>query len=209
MTIVGILGSIHGDDSFRLEKGYTLEMMKEVIVEFNPDIICGEVRPEDWDKYCNDRCYSGYLGPSEYRKMIIPHCEDEGIEFVPVDWYEDDMVDWDYMRNYSKDQKYKFAKDLEEVYEKIWAVGRKSLLPMNSFELDKIIIQKQEWFNSLDPVMHNVYWIARNQLMIERIKKVINNNQDKRILCTVGAEHNYFYYNELKNLKCRLIYPLK
>lgn len=209
ITIVGILGTIHGDDSFRAEKGYTLEMMKEAISEFNPDIICGEVRPEDWDKYCNDKSYSGYLGPGEYRRLIIPYCENNGIEFVPVDWYEEDMVDWDYMRNYSESEKEKFIKDLEVVYEKIWDIGKKSLLPMNSFELDEIVMKKQDWFNSLDPVMHNMYWVARNQLMIERIKKAIENNPSKKILCTVGAEHNYFYYNELKKLNYKLIYPLR
>jgi hypothetical protein len=209
MAIVGILGTIHGDDSFRAQKEYTLEMMKEVIEEFNPDIICGEVRPEDWTKYCNDKNYSGYLGPEEYRGLIIPYCENEGIEFVPVDWYEEDMVDWDYMKSHSESEKEKFIKNLEIIYEKIWSIGKKSLLPMNSFELDKIIIQKQDLLNSLNPVMHNVYWIARNQLMIERIKKVIENNSSKKILCTVGAEHNYFYYNELKKLNCKLIYPLK
>jgi len=26
--------------------------MEELIEEFKPDIICGEVRPEDWEKYC-------------------------------------------------------------------------------------------------------------------------------------------------------------
>ena len=209
MNTVGILGSIHGDDSFRIQKGYTLEMMKEVIVQFKPDIICGEVRPEDWLKYCDDRNYTGYLGPSEYRRLIIPYCENEGIEFVPVDWFEDDTVNWDYMRNYSEHQKEEFMKTLEMLYEKIWYIGTNSLLPMNSFELDELVMQKQKWLESLDPIMHNVYWIARNQLMIERIKKVIEKNTSKRILCIAGAEHNYFYYNELKKVKCNLIYPLK
>lgn len=209
MDTVGILGTIHGDEDFRFEKGYTLDMMKAIILEFKPDIICGEVRPEDYDKYCNDKSYEGYLGPSEYRKLIIPFCESEGIEFVPVDWYEDDMIGWDYMRNYNEAEKEKFEKDLERIYEEIWDVGRKSIIPMNSFELDVIIRKKQEWFSSLDPTMHNIYWVARNQIMVERVKRVIENNHGKKILCIVGAEHNYFYYKELKKLKCNLIYPLR
>lgn len=209
MNILGILGTIHGDDSFRLQIGYTLKMMKEVIAEFKPDIICGEVRPEDWDKYLKNKSYDGYLGPSEYRGLIIPYCESEGIEFIPIDWFEDDMVNLDYMRNYDEHQQEKLMKELEIMYEKIWDIGSNSLLPMNSFELDEIIRQKQECLNSLDPLIHNIYWIARNQLMIERIKKVVENNQNKKILCTVGAEHNYFYYNELKKLQCKLIYPLR
>lgn len=47
---------------------------------------------------------------------------------------------------------------------------------MNSFELDEIIRKKKEWFSSLDPTIHNIYWIARNQIMVERIIRVIKNS---------------------------------
>jgi len=209
MGVIGILGTIHGDDDFRQEKGYTLEMIKEAIVEFKPDIIYGEVRPEDWSKYSDDNTYSGYLGPSEYRRLIIPYCKSEGIEFEPVDWFEDDLVDFDYLQSYSETEKEAIIKELDKKYEKIWEVGKKSILPLNSFELDALIMQKQEWLNTIDPIVYNVNWIARNQIMVERIRKVIEKNSEKRILCTVGAEHNYYYYNELKKLNLNLVYPLK
>lgn len=70
-------------------------------------------------------------------------------------------------------------------------------------------MKKQELLNSLEPTVHNIYWIVRNQLMMERIKRVIQDNRNKRILCTVGAEHNYFYYKELKNIGCKLLFPIK
>ena len=57
--------------------------------------------------------------------------------------------------------------------------------------------------------MHNVNWIVRNQIMVERIRKVIEYKRGKRILCTVGAEHVYFYYDELKKVDCTLIFPIK
>lgn len=66
--------------------------MEGIIEQFEPDIICGEVRPEDWEKYCKNIKYEGYLGPNEYRSLIIPLCEKKGIKFIPVDWFEDDMV---------------------------------------------------------------------------------------------------------------------
>jgi hypothetical protein len=209
MGVIGILGTIHGEDSFREELGYTLEVMKQAIIEFNPDIICGEVRPEDWDKYCHDKNYSGYLGPNEYRRMIIPYCESKGIQFIPIDWFEEDMVSLDYLRNYNESQKEQKVKQLKEMYDDIWEIGRKSTLPLNSFEFNEAIMKKEEWLNSLEPTVHNIYWIVRNQLMMERIKRVIQDNRDKRILCTVGAEHNYFYYKELKNIGCKLLFPIK
>lgn len=208
MGVVGILGTMHGEDSFREQIGYTLENMRQVIADFKPDIICGEVRPEDWEKYCKDKSYSGYLGPNEYRRMIIPYCEEQGVEFVPVDWFEDDMVSFDYLRSYSEEEKDSLMKEHNKIYEKIWDVGKKSSLPLNSFEFNELIMYKQEWLGSLDPTIHNMYWTARNQLMVERIKAVIKNNQNKRILCTVGAEHNYFYFRELNKEDLELVFPI-
>lgn len=46
MNTVGILWSIHGADDFIIEKGYTIDMMKDIIVGFKPDIIYGEVKLE-------------------------------------------------------------------------------------------------------------------------------------------------------------------
>jgi hypothetical protein len=209
MTTVGILGTIHGEDSFREELGYTLEAMKQAIINFNPDIICGEVRPEDWDKYCYDRNYSGYLGPNEYKRMIIPYCESRGIQFKPIDWFEDDMVSMDYLRKYNETQKNEFSKKIDDMKQKMWEIGKKSKLPLNSLEFNEIAMQLQGLLYSIEPTIQNILWIARNQLMIERIKKVIKNNPDRRILCTAGAVHIYFYYNELKTLDCDLVFPIK
>ncbi len=209
MGIVGILGTMHGEDSFREEIGYTLDVMKEAISNFKPDIICGEVRPEDWKKYCEDKNYSGYLGPNEYRRMIIPLCEKENIKFVPVDWFEDDMIGLSYFRNYDKPTQEALLNEVEQKYKGIFELGKRSKLPLNSIEWNEVTREKQNWLGSLDSTLHNIYWIARNQLMLERIKKVINENKDKRILCTVGAEHNYFYYDELKKLNCELVFPLR
>ncbi|MBL4936966.1 hypothetical protein JK636_14525 [Clostridium sp. YIM B02515] len=209
MGTVGILGTMHGEDSFREEIGYTLDVMKEAILNFKPDIICGEVRPEDWQKYCEDKNYSGYLGPNEYRRMIIPLCEKENIKFVPVDWFEDDMIGLSYFRNYDKPTQEALLNEVEQKYKEIFEFGKRSRLPLNSIEWNEVTREKQNWLGSLDSTLHNIYWIARNQLMLERIKKVINENKDKRILCTVGAEHNYFYYDELKKLNCELVFPLK
>lgn len=45
--------------------------------------------------------------------------------------------------------------------------------------------------------------------MIERIKKALSVNEGKRVLCTVGAEHNYFYCKKLEKTNWEVIYPLE
>jgi hypothetical protein len=44
MTVVGILGLNHNDE-MRNKYNLTLDLIKELILEFNPDVICGEVTP--------------------------------------------------------------------------------------------------------------------------------------------------------------------
>ncbi|SYX82957.1 hypothetical protein [Paenibacillus alvei] len=92
MTIVGLLGTIHNEE-IRNRVNCTLNLYKDIIIEFNPEIICGEVHPQSWMKYQNDKSLRGYWGEpaSEYWDLISPLCEQHNIEFVPIDWFELDV----------------------------------------------------------------------------------------------------------------------
>jgi hypothetical protein len=191
------------------EYNYTLEKIGELIEEFEPDIICGEVRPEDWEKYCSNIKYEGYLGPNEYRRLIIPLCEKKEIKFIPVDWFEDDMVNMDYFKGKSTLEVKMIESQLESIMNVYMEVAKKGTIPFNSLEFNEIIEKKQDFQNNINSEIHNVYWTCRNQLMIYRIKNVLEANKGKKILCVVGAEHTYFYYKELKKTDWEVIYPLK
>jgi hypothetical protein len=207
-TVVGILGTVHSEE-LRNEYRYPLALLEKKILEFKPDIICGEVRPEDWEQYLANPDYSGYLGPSEYRECIIPLCKQHNIEFVPVDWFEWDAVNLDHFVDYSEKEQQMLEQKLTEMYETIFAKVHTGKTPFNSLEMDKYVKVKHEWLFKVNPVVQNITWIARNQLMILRIKKVIDANPGKRILCIIGAEHNYYYHENLKKLDhIDLYYPL-
>ena len=46
--------------------------------------------------------------------------------------------------------------------------------------------------------------------MLARVKNAIEENEGKRILCIHGADHNYWYYDALKDEKnIEVIYPLR
>jgi hypothetical protein len=47
MTTVGILGVMH-DDETRRKYNLGLGVIEELIMEFHPDVICGEVLPGSW-----------------------------------------------------------------------------------------------------------------------------------------------------------------
>ena len=208
MSVLGILGTIHSEE-MRKEFNYSLDEMEELIEWFKPDIICGEIRPEDWQKYRDNNEYEGYLGPNEYRKLIIPLCEKNDIKFIPVDWFEDDIINMDYFRGKSEKEVNDLEKQFESIMTVYMEVAKKSIIPFNSLDFNSIVEKKQDFQNSINDDVHNVYWTCRNQIMIERIKNVLDINKGTRVLCTVGAEHTYFYYKNLKELNWEIIYPLK
>lgn len=208
MSFVGILGTVHSDN-MRKEFNYSLEKLREVIEAFNPEIICGEVRPEDWQKYCDDRNYDGYLGPSEYRKLIIPLCEEKNISFIPVDWFEDDLIKLDYFQGKSEAEIDEIEKQFDSIMDTYMVAAKSSLLPFNSMEFSAIADKKQTFQGTINPTVHNICWTCRNEIMVERIKLAISENPGKRILCTVGAEHSYFYLKALTCSGVEVIYPIE
>lgn len=208
MADIGILGTIH-DHEMREKVGFTFNLLEKVITGFAPDIICGEVRPEDWAKYQQDSSYSDYLGPSEYRECIIPFCERNQIEFYPVDWFEFDLIHLDYLRDFTQQEKKRMTEEFEIRYEEIFDAGRINDIPLNSIEVNELIRSKQQRQGELNKIVHNITWTSRNQIICERVKKVVDTNPGKRVLCTIGVEHCYFlkdYFDFYKQYE--VIFPL-
>jgi hypothetical protein len=82
-------------------------------------------------------------------------------------------------------------------------------IPFNSKEFDNLAKQKYDWLFQINPVSQNFRWIVRNHIMIKRVVNTFKANPDKSILCIVGADHNYFFYEELRKEAITLIYPLR
>ena len=60
MAIIGLLGTVHTDD-LRKRLRYPLHLMESAIRTFQPSSILGEVRPEDYNRYLENRNYQGYV----------------------------------------------------------------------------------------------------------------------------------------------------
>jgi hypothetical protein len=211
MTVVGILGVIH-DNSSRIKYGLTLELIEELILEFRPDVICGEVLPTSWERYLLHPNDKGYWGEpaSEYGELIFPLCEQKNIEFIPVDWVELDVCrDFDPFRKYSTAERDQLKRDLLQWDEKLYAVCNQSQIPFNSQLYDEITRAKYKWLEKLDPEVHLFRWLNRHLIMIQRIKNAIVLHDGKRLLCIAGAAHNHCYYEGLLTEPIELIYPLR
>lgn len=172
MNIVGILGTIHNEQK-REKYNYSLKYIEDLIVEFNPDIICGEIRPEDFEKYIIDKNYNGYLGPNEYRKSILLLCEKHNIKFEPIDWFEDELIGLNHFDCFCKSEQIKLENKLDKFYERIFENVNVGNIPFNNLKIDEIVEKKQLWLEEINKDIQNLVWIVRNQIMNLRIKKVI------------------------------------
>jgi len=209
---VGILGVVH-DDALRFQYDLTLEVIKELILDFDPDVICGEVLPTSFEKYKKDSDNRGYWGepPSEYYELIFPICNQQKIKFVPIDWVELDIWnDFDPLRDYSGLEKEHLEKELEIWWEKQKEAATKGEIPFNTAAFDTVTKQKYQWLKKLDQNSHCIRWECRHLIMLQRIRNAIKDNPNGKILCIVGADHNHILKEELNNLKdVQIIYPLR
>ncbi|PIH61050.1 hypothetical protein [Paenibacillus sp. LK1] len=211
MTVVGILGTIHNQE-LREKYNSSLTLYEDLITEFNPDIICGEVHPQSWKKYIKDKQDKGYWGEpaSEYWELIFPLCEERNIEFVPIDWFELDVWNaFDPFNGFSEEQREALEKIDDEWFAKQMNTHDVGSIPFNSDAFDAMTKQKYEWLDQINPKANNFRWIVRNQIMIQRVKNAYHSNPGKKILCVVGADHNYIFKEELINEPIELVYPLR
>lgn len=211
MTTVGLLGTIH-NAALRERYNCSLTLYKRIIDEFRPDVICGEVHPLSWQKYMNNPQDKGYWGEpaSEYWELIFPLCEEHCITFVPIDWFELDVWnDFDPFKGYGTEERKELEQQDDAWFIKQMETSSYGNIPFNSIEFDQVTRMKYEWLYKMNPKSQNMRWQVRNQIMIQRVKNTIKDHAGKRILCIVGADHNYIFQDELQKEDVHWIYPLK
>ncbi len=199
------------DEELRQKYHCTLPLYKQIIVDFAPDLICGEVHPLSWKRYLEDNTDKGYWGEpaSEYWDLIFPLCEEKKLDFVPIDWFELDV--WNNFGadlDFSEDQKKDFQVMEKDWFAKQLQTSEYGKIPFNSKEFDVITKKKYEWLKDLNEKSYQLRWHIRNQIMVERVRNTYKKYPNKRILCTVGADHNYFFEKELKQDSIEFIYPI-
>lgn len=212
MTVVGILGMTH-DKEMQEEYKFPLSLVEKLITEFNPDVICGEVHPDSWELYKEQGKPYGILGETqeEYPHLIFPLCNEKGITFVPVNWFEEDVFEEEVFDRFEEETKQELEKKRSKwEQEKLTATWNKGDIPLNSFEYDNVTKDIYEWLHKLNPDVQNIQWNARHYMMVARVKNAIKSNKGKRILCIHGADHNYWYYQALSNMEeINVVYPLR
>ena len=211
MAVVGILGMTH-DEEMQKKYQYALSLVEELITEFNPDVICGEVHPDSWKLYLEEGEPHGILGETqnEYPELIFPLCEERGIEFVPVNWFEEDVFEEEPFDRFDDKTRQKLESELQQWIDRQLSTWNHGNIPLNSLAYDTVTNDMYAWLHSINPDVQNIVWNARHYIMLARVKQAIEKYPDKRILCIHGADHNYWYHQSLKRVEdVELVYPLR
>lgn len=209
---IGILGVVHNNE-LRIQSGLTLELIRELILEFDPEVICGEVLPSSWEHYKQKSDDRGYWGepPSEYYDLIFDLCAERKIAFEPIDWVELDVWnDFDPFRNYVGQKREELEQQSEAFWQKQLQGARKGNIPFNTTAFDEATRSKYEWLQSIDPEAHEFRWTTRHLIMTQRIKNAMKRHPSKKVLCIAGADHNHVLHEQLgRDAGVQLIYPLR
>ena len=198
-TRVGLFASVHSPEILA-DCNYSEHQIIKLFDEFQPDIICGEVRKEDYENN------AVYQGPGEYRRYIFEYCNDRGIQFEPCDWFDEQTI---YANKLLSKEDFQYAKEYALIMDEYMEVGKKSTVPFNSDEYNNIVRKKQDFQKMSNPQIHKTVWEERNMAILNNIIQVIRNNPHSKILIVFGAEHIYWLKDELEKLSyIHLIFPL-
>ena len=195
---LGLFGSVHGEGMKQF--GIDDNMLMELFDRFQPDIVCGEVRKEDYEQNRE------YQGPAEYKRFIFQYCKDRKIKFVPCDQYDDSDVENNEREVEVSEED---AKEYQHIMEMYMSVGTSSKLPFNSDEFNDLVEKKQAFQEKFDPEFQNIIWNERNKAIVENILQVIHDNPTANILVVFGAEHIYWLKNAFSKLEnIEIVFPL-
>lgn len=137
-------------------------------------------------------------------------CEEKGIEFVPVNWFEEDVFNEGPFDRFEFKVKKKLEKQLQRWNERQFMLVNSKNIPFNSLKNNAVTKDMYDWLHMINPDVQNIEWKARHYIMMARVKQTIRKNIGKRILCIHGADHNYWYYETLiKERDIQVIYPLR
>lgn len=73
VAVLGTLGELH-----RASTGFDLDTLRRVVREARPDLLCAEIRPDDWKAGALDQV------SVEYREALVPLTRRTDIVLVPV-----------------------------------------------------------------------------------------------------------------------------
>lgn len=198
---LAFFASIHSEKMMQ-EFGIDDKRIIQLFDNFKPDIVCGEVRKEDYEQN------AAYQGPSEYRRYVFNYCKERSIKFIPCDEYDESAIEFS-RRMGQIELTDEQSKEWDSIMQAYMNAGASSKVPFNSDEFNTIVERKQKFQRQLDPEAQSIIWDKRNKDIVNNIRKVIIDNPNVNILAIFGAEHIYWLKNAFENTEnIEIVFPL-
>jgi tetratricopeptide (TPR) repeat protein len=204
-----VIGTIH--QRHNINENYSYEHILNILETFNPDVICVEIRPQEFRKkpYLKEMVLASIYG-LESGKMVYPidwwsssedggsNAREERKKYMETPEYLEKKEMHDELTETSSIiqsfyEKYGEWKDYSREQGHSFFNGRE----FNAFKSEAYGISMQVYGDH----SMNLYWQTRNLNMFIRIKKVIEENKGKRVIILTGADHKYFFDKELEKLR--------
>jgi hypothetical protein len=213
---VMVLGTIHG--VHYNNPNYNFDHIIQIIETYNPEVICVEIRPQDFRKvlYLTEMVSATIYGLKR------------NIKVYPIDWWpENTGLSRDaYMKTdeYKEKEKIEVSKEKESIV--IQSFNNKYGDWKNYSSIQGFDFWNNEDYNKYWEEVYrismevygdgpiNLYYETRNNKMLGMIKNVVAENSGKKIMVLTGSEHKHYFdkslskENNVELLQLKGILPL-
>jgi tetratricopeptide (TPR) repeat protein len=195
-----VVGTIHNQHAV---SNYTYNDLLRVLQTYKPDLICVEIRPEDFR-----------IKPYLREMMLATQYGDlNGIKVEPIDWYDDNNNDRVLSDSLSRLDHYKKLSVLEDsllkrdqeiqkfykIYdEDIYKNKQLDLMFWNGKDYNNIV--RLSYKISLEVYgdsPFNLHYLTRNRNMLKLINEAITKHDSRRVIVLTGGEHKSFFDDSL------------
>ncbi|MEL6874274.1 MAG: hypothetical protein AAGM33_02255 [Pseudomonadota bacterium] len=209
-NVVAVIGAIHGQH--RRSERYSLQVLKEAIVRFDPEIVMVELPPDRLEIAVRNYKQLGAVRESrtddfpELTDVVFPLQQELGFEMVPVAAWTQEIADErrQILREIEKDPAR--AAEWEDYQAAVRTCGKavsgKSDDPqfVHSRKYDDAVRKRQETYDRLfGKELGAGGWEAINRAHFSLVEAALDDldGQQKRILILYGAWHKYWFLDAL------------
>ena len=209
-TEVLILGTIHSNHAENAH--YSYKDIVHILQSYQPDVICVEIRPQEFRK-------ESYLKEMELA-AIFGLAND--IPVYPIDWWIGD--ERQKMKEYMKTDEYRIKKAKADSMIEVSPII-KTFAERNGELKDYIHLKDYTWWNGKEfngytqekyrismevfgDHCANLYYRTRNDSMLMRIGRAMEQHPGEKIMVLTGAEHKHYFDRELKKQNGMIVHEL-
>lgn len=198
-----VIGTIH--QRHKTNKNYSYQHILQILDTFDPDVICVEIRPQDFRKtiYLKEMMLATIYGLEHGKKVYAidwwndTNFREERSKYMETPEYSEKKKEQDKLTTESSiiqsfKKKYGEWKEFSKSQDYSFFNGKE----YNDFIAKSYDISLNIYGNH----SMNGYWQTRNQNMFDLIRKAIEENRGKRVIILTGAEHKYYFDKKIEKM---------